>query len=163
MLKNIGIRTLRSKTCAFLFVAVAVLWGGAFVATPAQSAHQQGSNAAAGQTAGQKFKNVQVLKDIPADQLIPAMQFITGALGVECDFCHVVKDGKPEFDKDDKKEKKTARKMMQMMFAINQNNLRASVRSPATPATVARRIRRGSPQLSSRHRRLRPCRNTSTT
>lgn len=69
-------------------------------------------------TAGEAFKNIQVLKDIPADQLIPSMQFISSSLGVECDFCHVER----EFDKDDKKPKKTAREMMQMMFAINKNN-----------------------------------------
>ncbi len=50
------------------------------------------------------------------------MQFITAALGVDCNFCHVENQGKLEFDKDDKKEKKTAREMMQMMFAINKNN-----------------------------------------
>ncbi len=77
---------------------------------------------AAGDTAGKKFKNIQVLKDIPADQLIPSMQFISASLGVECDFCHTENAGKLEFDKDDKKEKKTARAMMQMMFAINKNN-----------------------------------------
>jgi len=52
-------------------------------------------------TAAQQFKNIQVLKDIPADQLIPTMQFIVGALGVDCEFCHVEHDR----DKDDKKEK----------------------------------------------------------
>jgi photosynthetic reaction center cytochrome c subunit len=66
----------------------------------------------------EKYKNVQVLKGIPADRLIPAMQFITSSLGVECSFCHV--EGAPE--KDDKKPKQVARKMMQMMFAINQEN-----------------------------------------
>src|SRR5947208_8421063 len=69
-------------------------------------------------TAAETYKNVQVLKDVPADDLIPAMQFITASLGVECDFCHV----RDAFDKDDKKPKQTARKMMQMMFAINQQN-----------------------------------------
>jgi len=64
------------------------------------------------------FKNIQILKDLPADDLVPAMQFITASLGVECDFCHV----RNAFDKDDKKPKQTARKMMQMMFAINQQN-----------------------------------------
>ena len=49
----------------------------------------------------QQFKNIQVLKDIPADQLIPAMQFITASLGVECEFCHV----EGAFEKDDKKPK----------------------------------------------------------
>jgi photosynthetic reaction center cytochrome c subunit len=66
-------------------------------------------------TAVQQFKNIQVLKDIPADQLIPTMQFIAGALGVECEFCHV----EHAMDKDDKKEKQIARKMMAMELTIN--------------------------------------------
>lgn len=64
------------------------------------------------------FKNVQVLKDVPSEQLIPSMKFISSALSVRCEYCHV----ENAFDKDDKKPKQTARKMMQMMFAINQNN-----------------------------------------
>ena len=59
-----------------------------------------------------------MLKGIPADQMIPTMQFITASLGVECEFCHV----QNAFDKDDKKPKQTARKMMEMMFAINKDN-----------------------------------------
>src|SRR5882757_9967681 len=65
-----------------------------------------------------QFKNIQVLKGIPADQLIPGMQFITASLGVGCEFCHV----EGAFEKDDKKPKQTARKMMAMMFAINKDN-----------------------------------------
>lgn len=68
--------------------------------------------------AEEQFKNIQVLKGIPADQLIPSMQFIAASLGVECDFCHV----QGAFEKDDKKPKQTARKMMTMMFAINKDN-----------------------------------------
>src|SRR6476646_8591609 len=64
------------------------------------------------------YKNVQVLKDVPSDQLIPSMKFIAAALGVHCEYCHV----ENAFDKDDKKPKQTARKMMQMMFSINANN-----------------------------------------
>jgi hypothetical protein len=64
------------------------------------------------------YKNIHVLKGIPADQLIPAMQFITSSLGVECSYCHV----EGAFEKDDKKPKATARKMMEMMFAINHDN-----------------------------------------
>jgi photosynthetic reaction center cytochrome c subunit len=69
-------------------------------------------------TTEQAFKNIQVLKGRPSDQLIPAMQFITASLGVECDYCHV----QGAFEKDDKKPKQTARKMMQMMMVINQEN-----------------------------------------
>ena len=67
-------------------------------------------------TAEQQFKNTQVLKGIPAEQLIPSMQFITASLGVECDFCHV----EHAMDKDDKKTKLAARKMITMVLALNQ-------------------------------------------
>src|SRR5665213_4066348 len=68
-------------------------------------------------TAGQAYKNVTELKEIPADQLMPAMQFISASLGVQCDACHV--PGK--FEADDKRAKKTAREMIAMTMAINKN------------------------------------------
>jgi outer membrane lipoprotein-sorting protein len=95
--------------------------------------------------AEEQFKNIQTLKGIPADQLIPAMQFITASLGVECEFCHV----QGAFEKDDKKPKQTARKMMEMMFAINKDNFeghrevtcyschRGSADPVATPVVMA--------------------------
>src|SRR5271166_6252723 len=73
---------------------------------------------AGSEKAEEHYKNIQALKGIPADQLIPGMQFITASLGVECQFCHV----EGAFEKDDKKTKQTARKMMAMMFAINKDN-----------------------------------------
>ena len=76
------------------------------------------TNAAGPKKAEDQFKNIQALKGIPADQLIPAMQFISASLGAECEFCHV----EGSFEKDDKKPKQTARKMMEMMFAINKEN-----------------------------------------
>ena len=72
----------------------------------------------AGKKAGEYYKNLQVLKDIDADQLLPSMDFIVASLGVECENCHV--DGARE--KDDKKAKLTARKMMQMTMDINKNS-----------------------------------------
>ncbi len=68
--------------------------------------------------AEQNFKNIQVLKGMPSSQIGPVMNFISSALGVECNFCHVPQ----AFDKDDKPTKLTARKMMQMQFAINKDN-----------------------------------------
>ena len=76
------------------------------------------SSTEAPKTAEKQFKNIQVLKDIPADQLIPAMQFISASLGVECDFCHV----EHEMQKDDKKPKVAARKMIAMELAINKSH-----------------------------------------
>lgn len=69
-------------------------------------------------TAAQQFKNIQVLKDTPASQLIPGMRYISDALGVKCDYCHV----QDNFASDDKRPKQTARQMMTMLFAINKNN-----------------------------------------
>jgi photosynthetic reaction center cytochrome c subunit len=71
-------------------------------------------------TAEQVYKNIQELKGTPADQLMPAMQFISAALGVECSFCHV----QGNFAADDKRPKKTAREMMAMQASINQNSFR---------------------------------------
>ena len=66
-------------------------------------------------TAEQVYKNIQQLKGTPADQLGPAMQFISTSLGVTCDFCHV----QGQFEADDKGAKKTARAMMVMQAMIN--------------------------------------------
>src|ERR1700761_508436 len=100
---------------ASIVVMSAVVIGGA---NAQSSAASQAANGVEPKTAGRQFKNVKVLKDIPADHLIPAMQFIAASLGVECEFCHV----QGAFEKDDKKPKLAARKMMEMMFTINQEN-----------------------------------------
>src|SRR5256712_14162071 len=68
--------------------------------------------------AEEEFKNVQALKGIPAEQVIPSMQFIAASLGVECEYCHVAHAN----EKDDKKPKVAARKMINMMMAINKDN-----------------------------------------
>jgi photosynthetic reaction center cytochrome c subunit len=94
----------------FLLLSAGVLLSGQ--SSPANP------SASKSKMAEEAFKNIQVLKGIPADQLIPGMQFITYSLGVECSYCHV----EGAFEKDDKKPKQAARKMMQMMFAINHDN-----------------------------------------
>ena len=69
-------------------------------------------------TAEQQFKNIQVLKNIPAEQLIPSMQFIAASLGVDCEFCHV----EHQMEKDDKKNKQTARMMISMQLGIDKTS-----------------------------------------
>ena len=96
---------------------VIVAFGTVLLSARAQNAPQT-ADGGAPKTASQQFKNVQVLKNIPADQLIPAMQFITASLGVDCDYCHV----EHALEKDDKKPKVAARKMMEMMLTINSEN-----------------------------------------
>jgi photosynthetic reaction center cytochrome c subunit len=104
------------------FAAVLIVSSGLNRGVKAQSTSASNAPASSAastpKTAEQQFKNIQVLKGIPADQLFPTMQFISASLGVECDYCHV----QNAFEKDDKKPKQTARKMMEMMFAINKDN-----------------------------------------
>jgi hypothetical protein len=69
-------------------------------------------------TAEQQFKNIQVLKNIPADQLVPSMQFIAASLGVDCEFCHV----EHQMDKDEKKTKQAARKMISMVLTLDKTS-----------------------------------------
>ena len=57
-------------------------------------------------------KNLKLLE--PAD-LMPAMQAFRVALGVKCDFCHVVGD----FASDDKPQKEIARKMIMLARDVN--------------------------------------------
>jgi hypothetical protein len=76
------------------------------------------------QTAGavrkaeEQYKNIQVLKGIPADQVPVTMRLIANSLGVQCSFCHV----QGANDKDDKPEKQTAREMIQMVLDINKGH-----------------------------------------
>ena len=92
----------------------------ALVGSAAESSLGQmaSTSPAKAKTAAEAYQNVQVLKDIPSDQLVPAMQFITYSLGVECSYCHV----EGALEKDEKKPKQTARKMMQMVAGINRDN-----------------------------------------
>ena len=68
-------------------------------------------------TAEQVYKNIQVFKALPASELEPTMAFISGSLGVKCNYCHV-----NPFGKDDKPTKQTARQMIRMVFDLNKGS-----------------------------------------
>lgn len=69
---------------------------------------------AAPQTAGDRYKSIQVLRDIPATQVIPTMAFIANSLGVTCAHCHGT-----EWESDEKPAKQKARDMLRLTQAIN--------------------------------------------
>src|ERR1700730_17441177 len=92
--------------------------GEASAKRAAQELKSAGQRVASQKLSEEQFKNIQVLKSIPTDQLIPAMQFITASLGVDCEYCH----DHQAMDSDDKKPKKIARQMVTMMFDIDKNN-----------------------------------------
>ena len=110
-------RNIRNFWFAVCGTSLAVLL--AMAGASAQSSAPKDPAAPAGpKLAEEEFKNIQALKGIPAEQLIPTMQFIAASLGVECEYCHVAHAN----EKDDKKTKLTARKMINMMMAINKDN-----------------------------------------
>ena len=63
----------------------------------------------------QKYKNIQMLKGLPAERLMKIMFAFKDSLGVDCTFCHI----KDQFEKDDKPEKQTARKMIALVRDAN--------------------------------------------
>ena len=68
------------------------------------------------------FKNIQVLKGIPADEFMATMSVFSAALGESCETCHDGKDGWASYALDTVPRKRTARRMVTMMAAINQAN-----------------------------------------
>ncbi|HKW90078.1 MAG TPA: c-type cytochrome [Candidatus Acidoferrales bacterium] len=110
VLQKLKMTMQRLANPALVAAAAALTFAVSLGARSAQAPTQE-------KTAGEAYKNIQVLKDIPASQLLPGMRYITTALGVECKYCHV-----NPWQSDQKQTKQTARKMMQMLFAINKNN-----------------------------------------
>jgi photosynthetic reaction center cytochrome c subunit len=67
------------------------------------------------------FKNVQLLKTVPASRLLKIMELgYSKSLGVKCDHCHVV----DHWEKDDKPTKQVAREMIKMVGVINTDYLK---------------------------------------
>jgi hypothetical protein len=83
--------------------------------TPLSTRQQKPAQGA--RLAEQAYKNIQVFKGLPASELEPTMAFISGSLGVKCNYCHV-----NPFEKDDKASKQTARQMIRMVFDLNKGS-----------------------------------------
>ena len=82
---------------------------------PPPGAQTPGQPPGGGRGGPQPPKNIQVLKDVPPDQINLTMQYIAASLGVQCNYCHV----QGQNDSDDKDTKKVAREMMKMVDKVN--------------------------------------------
>jgi hypothetical protein len=78
------------------------------------------------------YKNIQIMKGVPAPRLRSVMTNLTVWLGVGCGHCHVAE----QFEKDDLPAKQTTRKMFLMVRAINHDNF--PDRNPVTCWTCHR-------------------------
>ena len=71
--------------------------------------------------ASEVFKNIQLLKAMPAGRLLKVMELgYSKSLGVNCAHCHVV----DQWEKDDKPTKQITREMIKMAGAINNDYLK---------------------------------------
>ena len=85
------------------------------------------------QPAESVFKNIKILKGVPAGRLVNIMNMGFGrSLGVSCGFCHV--PGK--WDLDDKEEKSTARLMFAMVQTINRDYMAKVPNDRGAPPVV---------------------------
>jgi len=64
-----------------------------------------------------QFKNIQSFKGSKASDVIPAMQFMSASLKVDCDYCHT-----KDRASDDLETKRTAREMIALQRDINKRN-----------------------------------------
>ena len=114
---SIRIRELRQLALIGALAAPCVILG---------AAHAAQSDDAKVQTAAQKFKNIKVLKSVPADKLVPIMHQWNASLGVRCDFCHDIQTTSSGqhvgWEKDTKPMKDMARKMAVMTQKMFQSD-----------------------------------------
>ncbi len=84
---------------------------------------QPAQTPAAEQTVAQegREKNIKLLGDLPASQLIPVMNYFAVSMGRRCNFCHVNNQGQWDYASDAKPEKNTAREMIRMVLDTNKN------------------------------------------
>ena len=116
IVRNLGRVSLAAMTAVLLVIAAART--GVSAQQPPQGpppGAPQGAGPGGGRGGPQPPKNIQVLKDVPVDQLQLTMQYIAASLGVQCTYCHV----QGQNDLDDKDTKKRAREMMLMVQDIN--------------------------------------------
>jgi DNA-directed RNA polymerase subunit M/transcription elongation factor TFIIS len=98
---------------------VAVFGGLALTASLAISAEQQ-SAAPTGPLAPEKYKDIQVLKDVPADQLDTLMRYFVASTGLQCQSCHMRDQATGKFIYEaDSRNKNTARAMVKLVQTVN--------------------------------------------
>src|SRR5436190_22146921 len=75
------------------------------------------------------YKNIQVLTDVPADQLDLTMRYFVAATGLQCQSCHVQDQatGEWQYDKDDRTTKKTVRSMINLDKTVNAGDFGARI------------------------------------
>jgi Photosynthetic reaction centre cytochrome C subunit len=96
-------------------------------------------------TAEQTHKNIKSLTGLPDSQFGPMMNYFNAALGVQCNFCHVQKDGKMDFVSDEHEHKGIARNMIKMVQEVNKSTFEGKVTVSCQTCHQGRPIPNGTP------------------
>lgn len=96
-----------TTACACVWMVCGLLLAGSANAQPA----------AGGGQAPPAPRNLKILQP---QEVGPAMRSFTAALGVQCNYCHVIDGATRDMASDDKQTKKTARVMLQMVSHVNE-------------------------------------------
>jgi len=101
----------------------------ALAATGVTRAQQPQQPAApSGPLAPEKYKDIQVLKDVPADQLDVTMRYFVAATGLNCSNCHVRDQATGVFTyESDTRAKTTARNMIKLVQTVNAGDFGARI------------------------------------
>jgi len=112
-------------------------WAFGFVCAASLANAQQPPAGAGGQRGGGQppapMTNLQIIpKDTPRPQVLQQMQNIAAALGVQCNYCHVIegRGGRIDMASDEKPTKKAARGMMLLTRDINGRLPEAIAKAP---------------------------------
>jgi hypothetical protein len=111
-------------------LTAALVFGALMVASaPIIRAQQTAPPAPTGPMAPEKYKNIQVLTDVPADQLDVTMRYFSAALGWQCQNCHTPDrtTGVIDFAADTGNGKKTARSMINLVKTVNAGDFGAKI------------------------------------
>jgi photosynthetic reaction center cytochrome c subunit len=106
---------------AFVFIAMVSVFGlMSQLDASAQGANPFDTGGRDDKPAGEVFKNIQALKNMPAGRLAAVMTGWTRALGVKCNHCHTL----GAWEKDDMPTKQIARDMIALASKINGESLK---------------------------------------
>src|SRR4030095_6227922 len=112
--------TYRSKQSIIAVAALVIVWVSAVAITRGQTT----AAPAAPPMAETVFKNVQVLKGIPVNEVMGTMGIFSASRGMSCEDCHAAGDADWSVYATDSPRKQMARVMITMMATINKQHFR---------------------------------------
>jgi Photosynthetic reaction centre cytochrome C subunit len=112
----------------YMLLTAGLAVGQAPSTSSAQAAQAQTPAAPAGPMAPERYKDIQVLTDVPADQLVATMRYFVIATGIQCNGCHQTDAATGQLNPAaDSRGKTTARGMINLVKTVNAGSFGARI------------------------------------